>query len=205
METKTQINFNISGLLLCAGLSGRMGKLKALMIYNGLPFAVVVVKKMLQVCSEVIIVVGHESEKVEEEVKNHIKKDELSRLKLIFNENYKNGMFTSLQCGLRKISSADWILYHFVDQPMIPETFYFEFASRLSSNFNWLQPSISGRLAHPIFFDKGVAQLVLELNGNNSLRDLNNDKRINRQIWECNYSEILSDIDTIEQYNNLTM
>ena len=42
METnpKSKITPNITGLLLCAGLSGRMGTSKALMIYNGLPFAV---------------------------------------------------------------------------------------------------------------------------------------------------------------------
>jgi molybdenum cofactor cytidylyltransferase len=205
MDTKAKVNFNITGLLLCAGLSGRMGKSKALIIYNGLPFAVIIIKKLLQVCNEVIVVVGYESEKVEEVIKNYIKTNEGSKVKFTFNENYKSGMFTSLQCGLRNISLTDWILYHFVDQPTIPKTFYSDFTNRLSSDFNWLQPSFLGKLGHPILFGKNISDYILGLNQQNSLRDLKNDKRIKKHIWQCKYPEVLQDIDTLEQYNNLAI
>jgi len=207
METnpKNKIMKDISGLLLCAGLSGRMGTSKALMLYDELPFAVLIIKKLLLVCSEVSVVTGHESKKVETGIKNYLKVDEISKVKFVFNDNYKTGMFSSLQCGLRHISQSDWILYHFVDQPFIPESFYKEFACQLSGEMNWLQPSYSNKLGHPILFDNKVASYVLELNGNSSLRHFSNDKRIKRRIWECNYSEVLTDVDTLEQFNNLTI
>ena len=207
METnpKSKIAQNITGLLLCAGLSGRMGTSKALMIYHGLPFAVLIIKKLLLVCKEVIVVIGHESEKVKAEIKAHLGEDENSKVMFVLNENYKDGMFSSLQYGLRNISNSDWILYHFVDQPNIPMSFYEEFAAELSEEINWLQPSYDNKPGHPILFNRKVVDTILQLNENNSLRDISNDQRIPKQIWKCNHPEVLQDIDTIEQFNNLTV
>ena len=202
---KSKLVPNITGLLLCAGLSGRMGTSKALMLYEGLPFAVQIIKKILLVCREVVVVVGHESEKVKSKILKCLTPDEAVKLKFVFNDNYKSGMFSSLQCGLRKITQSDWILYHFVDQPSLPFSFYNEFVKKLSEENNWAQPSYKNKLGHPIIFNHNVADMILKLSENNSLRDLSNDRRITKQIWDCNYPEVLQDIDTIEQYNNLTI
>ena len=111
-------------------------------------------------------------------------------------------MFSSLQCGLRNISQSDWILYHFVDQPSLPVSFYNEFVEQLSEEINWVQPSHKNNLGHPILFNRKVADMILKLSENNSLRDLSNDQRITKQIWNCNYPEVLQDIDTIDEFNN---
>lgn len=205
METnsKSKVKHSISGLLLCAGLSGRMGTSKVLMIHNGLPFAVLIIKKLLLVCKEVIVVVGHESEKVESGITNYLEADESSKVKFILNEEYKDGMFSSLQCGLEHVSNADWILYHFVDQPSLPESFYTEFVRHLPDDANWFQPSTNNNLGHPILFNKHVSAIILNQDKYGSLRDLKDDKRIKRKIWKCNYPEILHDVDTIEAFNRL--
>lgn len=202
---KSKLVPNITGLLLCAGLSGRMGTSKALMIFEDLPFAVQIIKNLLLVCWEVVVVVGHESEKVKSEILKCLAPDEAVKLKFVFNDNYKSGMFSSLQCGLRKITQSDWTLYHFVDQPSLPVKFYGQFVKQLSAESNWVQPSYKNKLGHPILFNNNVTEMILKLSENNSLRDLSNDQRIKKQIWDCNYPEVLQDIDTIEQYNNLTI
>ena len=204
-NSKGKIKHEITGLLLCAGLSGRMGTSKALMVHNGLPFAVSIIKKLLLVCKDVIVVVGHESEKIKAVINGYLKDAEISRVTFILNASYKNGMFSSLQCGLKHISNTDWILYHFVDQPSLPVSFYNEFVHHLPNNVNWFQPSYKNNLGHPILFDKNVSSIILNQDKHGSLRDLNVDNRIKRQIWDCNYIDVLQDIDTIEQYNNLTM
>lgn len=205
METnpKSKIAPNITGLLLCAGLSGRMGTSKALMLYNELPFAVHIIKKLLIVCGEIMVVVGHESENVKSEILKCLTSDEAAKLKFVFNDNYKSGMFSSLQCGLRNIPQSDWILYHFVDQPSLPVSFYNQFVEQLSEEINWVQPSHKNNLGHPILFNRKVVDIILKLSENNSLRDLSNDQGITKQIWECNYPEVLQDIDTIDEFINL--
>ncbi len=205
METnsKSKINQNITGLLLCAGMSGRMGTTKALMVHNGLPLAVQITKKLLIVCKQVVVVLGQESDKVKNEIKKHFSNDEISKIFFVVNDKYKTGMFSSLQCGLKNISQAGWILYHFVDQPSIPVSFYTQFIEQLSEEINWVQPSYKNSLGHPILFNGKVAEMILQLSENNSLRDLSNNQRITKQIWDCNYPQVLEDIDTIEQFNNL--
>jgi len=202
-NSKNKIKYNITGLLLCAGLSGRMGTSKALMVYNGSPFAALIIKKLLSVCNEVIVVVGHQSNKVISSIKNSLNENDNSRVHFALNDNYRAGMFTSLLCGLRSITNTDWILYHFVDQPTIPISFYSEFVNQLSDQVNWIQPFNSDKLGHPILFNGRVAKYILELTEKNSLRDLINDKRIKRRIWKCSFSEILQDVDTIEQFNRI--
>jgi molybdenum cofactor cytidylyltransferase len=200
---KSKIKYSITGLLLCAGLSGRMGIPKALLLHQGLPFPVLIIRKLLLVCREVVVVVGHEAEKVKTEIKKFLSPGEVSKVKFVLNEIYKAGMFSSLQCGLKHISNAEWILYHFVDQPSLPESFYTDFVCQLSDKENWLQPSYKGKLGHPILFDTSVAAYVLELNERNSLRDLSDDKRIKRKIWKCQIPEVFQDIDTMEEFFKL--
>ncbi len=205
METnsKSKIKHRITGLLLCAGLSGRMGTAKALVIYNNLPFAVVIIKKLFSVCNEVVVVIGHKAEEVKTGISNYLNADEILKIRFILNENYKTGMFSSLQCGLKHISNTDWILYHFVDQPSIPKVFYTSFIQHVADGVNWLQPSYNDKLGHPILFDSKVSSHILELSENNSLRDISNDQRIKKQIWNCNYPEVLLDIDTIDEFKKL--
>ena len=202
-NSKSKIKYEITGLLLCAGLSGRMGTSKALMVLNGLPFAVSIIKKMLLVCKNVIVVIGHESEKVKSVIKSHLKEAEISKVKFILNENYQDGMFSSLQSGLEHISKTDWILYHFVDQPLIPESFYLEFVNHLSVDINWLQPTYSSTPGHPILFNNELSLLILERTGKSSLREVSKDKRVKKNNWDCIYPEVLHDIDTIEDFDKL--
>lgn len=202
---KSKVKRSITGLLLCAGLSGRMGTPKALMFHQGLPFAVLILRKLLLVCKEVVVVVGYEAEKVKTEIKKFLSTGELLKVKFVLNENYKAGMFSSLQCGLKHISNAEWILYHFVDQPTLPHLFYNQFVKQLSKKINWVQPSHKNNLGHPILFDRKVTDMIFSLSENNSLRDLSDDQRITKLIWNCNYEEVLQDIDTKEEFNNLTI
>jgi len=53
-----------TGLLIAAGLSGRMGKPKALLMNDDLPFAIVILNKMILVCDKIVVVFGHSSEKI---------------------------------------------------------------------------------------------------------------------------------------------
>jgi len=202
---KSKIAPNITGLLLCAGLSGRMGTSKALMLYDGSSFAVHVIKKLLFVCDEVVVVVGHESEKVRSAILKCLSSGETAKLQFVFNDNYKSGMFSSLQCGLRNVSQSDWILYHFVDQPSLPVSFYNDFVEQLSEEINWVQPSHKIKLGHPILFNKKVSAIILNQDKDSSLREMSDDRRIKREIWDCKYPEILQDIDTIEQFNRLNL
>ena len=90
--------------------------------YKGKTFIDNIILKLNPVCEKIFVVTGFNSEKLKEEVNKTFfdEKEILNKLIFVYNENYEQGMFTSLQNGIKETSNCDWILYHFVDQPGSP-------------------------------------------------------------------------------------
>jgi molybdenum cofactor cytidylyltransferase len=192
------LTHKINGLLLAAGFSKRMGKPKALLIQDDLPFAIVILLKMQLVCESIVVVVGHTGSMIQEKLRQHIDGNYQLKTKVRFvtNKNYNEGMFSSLQRGLKELSNSEWILYHFVDQPKLNVEFYNNFIKQISEGFNWIQPAFKGINGHPILIHKIVFNLILDLSPDSSLRVLKNHPNIRKKFWQCNYPEVLQDIDT---------
>ena len=192
------MNHKISGLLLAAGFSKRMGKSKALLLQEDLPFAIVILQKMQTVCDNVVIVLGHLGDMIQKELKKFIDDNSLlkSEIRFVTNKNYSKGMTTSLQCGLRELKNSEWILYHFVDQPKLKLAFYKNFTEQINNEYNWIQPTFDGIGGHPILIHNSVFKLILDLSPNSSLRDLKGHPDIRKKFWQCDYPEVLHDIDT---------
>ena len=190
----------IHGLILSAGFSGRMGKFKPLLSFKGKSFVQNIVLRLNSVCDKIIVVTGYNAIEVEKNVKQlnlH------SKIEFVFNPDYEEGMFTSLQAGLKKADNCDWIFYHFVDQPGLPEVFYKEFVEQIDDNHNWIQPKIKEQKGHPILIKRNLFQIILDAPSNSNLRLISNDPKVKKKFWECGYEEIFQDIDTEEDYSKL--
>ena len=187
----------ISGLLIAAGLSKRMGDFKPLMDFNNNPFIVLITKKLLDVCENVIIVTGHKSIEVENTIKfAFIENNLFPRVKIVINPDYENGMFSSLQIGLKECLDSDWVVFHFVDQPFHKEKFYREFISQIDDNYDWIQPTYDEKEGHPVIFKNTVFEKIISSPENNILRLIRDDGQTIKKIWKCNYPQILKDFDT---------
>ena len=175
-----------------------MGKPKALLIQNDLPFTIVILLKMQVLCENIVVVVGHSGNLIKEELKKYIDDNYQLRAKVRFvtNKNYSEGMFSSLQCGLRELNNSEWILYHFVDQPKLNLEFYTNFSKQISKGFNWIQPTFEGVNGHPILIHNSIFKFILDLSPDSSLRDLKNHPGVRKKFWQCDYPEVLQDIDT---------
>ncbi len=190
----------IYGLVISAGLSGRMGKFKPLLSYKGKSFIRNIVLKLDSVCDKIIIVTGYNASLIEENI-NELKFK--AGIEFVNNENYAKGMFTSLQTGLTKAIKSDWIIYHFADQPGLPEVFYKEFIKQIDDEHNWIQPEIKSRKGHPILIHKSLFDLINNASDQSSLRDVSKNPVVKKKYWECDYSEIFQDIDTVKDYYKL--
>ena len=186
-----------TGLLIAAGLSSRMGKPKALLLQDDLPFAITIPKKMLLVCDKVIIVLGHSAEKIKEELQVFINNsDELkSSVKFVTNEQFEKGMFSSLKCGLSKLKNYEWLLYHFVDQPGLAKKFYQEFRDQIDNEYDWIQPVYKNEKGHPLLLHNSIFSSILELPDDSSLREISRNTEVKKKYWDCANKEILQDID----------
>ena len=90
----------ISGIILAAGLSTRMGEPKQLLPFGGSTIIETVIDNLLgSKLSEVIVVVGHEAEKVRVHIQH-------KPVKIVFNPDYQEGMLTSAQYGVQSISAS---------------------------------------------------------------------------------------------------
>ena len=192
----------IYGLILSAGLSGRMKIFKPLADYKRKTFIHNIILKLNPVCEKIFIVTGFNSEKLKEEVIKTFSKDEelLGKLNFVHNERYEQGMFTSLQKGISAASDCDWILYHFVDQPGLPDNFYKAFVKQIDTEHNWIQPSYKNRHGHPILLGKDLFRLIINSSQDSNLREISKSPILKKKYWESGYNEIFQDIDTEEDY-----
>lgn len=197
----------INGLLISAGLSGRMGQFKPLMIYKDKPFVITIVEKLLTVCEKVVVVTGYQKEKIESTINSQfsISNSQFTkRIECIYNPIFGKGMFTSLQTGLTELKDSDWIIYHFVDQPFHEKKFYRELISQIDDNYDWVQPCFNEKEGHPVIFKRNIFEKILTANSSSSLRLIRDDGNTKIKKWECGYSQILNDFDTqldIEKFN----
>jgi molybdenum cofactor cytidylyltransferase len=186
-----------TGLLIAAGLSKRMGEPKALLLKDDLPFTIVILYKMLLVCDRVVVVLGHNADTIKKKLQEFIHKSDELRLRINFvtNEDFEKGMFSSLKCGLNVEINADWILYHFVDQPGLPEEFYQEFTEQMDNEYDWIQPSYNSKNGHPLLLQSSIFNSILELPDDSSLKEFSLNNTVKKKLWDCKYKEILQDID----------
>jgi len=201
----------IAGLIVSAGKSARMGEFKPLLNYKGETFIHQIIARLDTVCRYIIIVTGFDSERLRNETINALmdRGQELILNKIKFAENieYEKGMFSSLQRGLKELldsnlntAGADWLIYHFVDQPGLPNDFYSGFIEQIDNNYNWIQPSYKNRMGHPILLGNDLFNTILQADSKANLREISRLSLIKKKIWECSYKNILQDLDTWEDY-----
>lgn len=197
----------INGLIVAAGLSGRMKSFKPLADYKGKSFIINIILKLEVICDQIFIVTGHKADDLKSVVINYLTKSNqtalLKKIKFVYNESYENGMFASLQKGISVAKNCDWILYHFVDQPGLPENFYLDFIKQTDSNYNWIQPVNKDQKGHPILFGKDLFKLIANSSSDSNLREISKNPIVKKKYWECDYKEIFQDIDTEEYYLTL--
>ncbi len=125
------------------------------------------------------------------------------KIVFVYNENFDAGMFGSIQAGILECGNCDWAIMHQVDQPVLPQKFYSAFINEIDTKHNWIQPSYNNRYGHPILINKSLFGLILREKTESNLKIVSRNKMFIKKVWECNYKEILQDIDTEKDYINL--
>ena len=147
----------IAGLILAAGKSVRMGRSKALLPFQGSCFLTHVLTEAL--CSnlnDVKVVLGHQAETILQTLPE-------IKPKALVNPDYEHGQLSSLQCGLKHLSSAglDGVMVFLIDHPMIHRDLVNQLIKAFRRNdAKIVIPSFEHRRGHPMIFG---AELFSEL------------------------------------------
>lgn len=155
----SQATPKISGIILAAGLSTRMGEPKQLLPFGNSTIIETVIDNLLgSKLNEVVVVVGHEAEKVQAHIQH-------KPVKIAFNPNYQEGMLTSAQCGVRSISAvADAFAMTLVDLPLItPDLVNLVIDTYVQTEGGIAVPSYDYRRGHPVIFGRRYAADLLAL------------------------------------------
>ena len=189
----------ISGILLAAGESRRMGQFKQLLKLGGKTFVEHCADSLLaSLASEVIIVTGYRESEVRSALGNR-------PVRFTHNPDYPSGMTSSIKCGVQALSeNARACVLALVDQPQIAT----DVIDRLIETYQKSQPLIviptcEGKNGHPILLDLALREEILSMDPAQGLREVvrSHSGRIARV--EVSTRAVLEDFDLPEDYERL--
>ena len=194
----------ITGILLAAGMSTRMGRPKQLLPFKNETVIETVISTLLaSSLDEVLVVLGHKYELIYQKIEAALGN---KKLRIINNPDYRLGMLTSVQAALKQISSSSTeFALTLVDQPLIAtNTIDLLIDTHQSTPLPITIPSYHGQRGHPAIFDSMLIDEVLALKW---------DGRGMKEILEKYFDQIhylpvdtdsiLKDMDTPEDYQRL--
>ena len=188
----------LSSILLAAGKSKRMGRLKQLMPWRQSTLLEQAIDNLLgSAVDEVIVVVGHRAEEV-------IKSIATKPIKLAVNPSYEQGMSTSIAAGLSLVDSqTQAVMLALGDQPFIDS----QTINRLIDEFyshdkGMVIPTYRGRRGHPVIFAIKYKEELLVLTGDIGGRQVIEDHPDDILEVPVDSESILTDVDTIGDYQS---
>ena len=183
-------------IILAAGESKRMGSPKMLLDFkSGTMIEKVIANVKDSKVSNIMVVLGAYKEAII---------DQIGKLtvKFCYNDNYMEGMLSSVQCGFRNIpSDCKAVLVFQGDQPLItPSVINTVIEAWLMSGKGIIIPVFMSKRGHPILIDRKYSDEIEKLDAGKGLRSL--AYRFSDDVLEVKTDEsgILRDFDTYEQY-----
>ncbi|MCP3876025.1 MAG: molybdenum cofactor cytidylyltransferase [Desulfobacteraceae bacterium] len=189
----------ITGIILAAGSSSRMGKTKQLMPFKGdTLLGHVIQNAKASSLNEIIVVIGHHADKINKTI-------DLSGTKVVRNHNYSKGQSTSLLKGIENASTAcDAAMFLLADQPLVtPEIIDTLIDAFERSNALITIPYCKGKRGNPVIINKSLFPRLKILSADTGARVLFDEFRASILKVPIHDSAILTDVDTMDDYKKL--
>ena len=180
---------SVEGVVLAAGFSSRMGTNKLLLELDGQTILARCLETMIQVCERITVVGGHRYSEIAAVLPG------VPGVNLVYNENYPEGMFSSVLKGIQQVKADRFYLCP-GDYPLIHKQTYLDLLSR---DAPIVVPTYQGRSGHPVLIDTRLVPAI----ANGEHDNLRSFIKSNRPLLvEVNDSGILRDIDNLTDYQN---
>ncbi len=194
MAHKTETR--ISGILLAAGLSTRMGTPKQLLPFRSSTIVETVVDTMLAAkFHDVTVVLGHRAH----QILMHLGQ---RPVRTVFNPDYRVGMLSSAQAGIRSRQTETAFALMLVDQPFITV----QHINAVVDAYNGTEkgialPSYNYRRGHPVIFHQRYAADICDLTATSGgVRTLFKTYPNDIHYVPVDSDAVLRDIDRPEDY-----
>jgi molybdenum cofactor cytidylyltransferase len=203
----------VSAIVLAAGMSTRMGQNKLLLNFRDKPLIVHAVDTLLaSEIDEVIVVLGHEAEKVRDQLERSIglanKAAPGKPVRLVQNSDYQNGLSTSVRTGVEAVSrQANGIMIYLADQPLLePEDLnriVAGFAAAKEINKSIVVPFFRGERGNPVILEASLRVAILGIVGDVGCKGV--IKRYPEKVYviEMDNDHVVRDVDDVRAYERL--
>ena len=185
-------------ILLAAGESSRMGRLKALLPWRGRPLLQHQVSALRDGgVDRVVVVLGHRADELSPLL------DDVEGVDRVLNPEYLLGKTTSIKVGLSAVDRevVDEILLLNVDQPRSAADIANILQTHRTGDYSVTIPTCGGKGGHPIALSAGLMDELLAIDEESQGVKAVVQRRpesVNR--FPLEHSEILLDLNTPEQY-----
>ena len=159
---------NVAAVVLAAGMSQRMGRLKPLLPFGDQPMIARVVETLQGVgdIHPIIVVTGNSASQIEHALRE-------CPVQFAHNSNFAaGGMLSSVQTGVRALPlDVDAFFLVLGDQPAVhPSTLRVLLEARQQTAAPIVLPIHEGRRGHPVLFDRRCMKEILALSNDATLK-----------------------------------
>ncbi len=190
---------NAAAVILAAGESRRMGRVKALLPFRRGTILSELISAFSAAASPVIVVTGYHADSVRPQAA-------ACGAQIAHNADPERGMLSSLQAGLASLPpSADSFFFTPVDYPAIQPATIAALVALLEEQPAALAaiPRLEGRRGHPVLCRREVASRFLALPDSAQPKDVIHGLVPHTAYLDCADSGILMDVDDPAAYDRL--
>ena len=185
----------MEAIVLAAGYSSRANTFKMTLPLGQMTVLEQTISNFNGICSRVIVVSGFRAELIQEEIVKICNKNAYSfQIKHVYNENFNQGMFTSIQKGCNEVNAQAFFITP-GDCPLVKKETLQLIAEHKG---DVVIPSFHYKGGHPIKLSKVVKQKILETNPMSNLRVVLNNHE--KKYLIVDDPGVLMDMDTPEDY-----
>ncbi|WP_312175689.1 nucleotidyltransferase family protein [Chryseobacterium sp.] len=192
---------NTGIILLAAGNSSRMGSPKQLLMYQGKTF----LERIIDTASEIfdpnhiVLVLGARHYEISSVIKN-------KNIHIIINENWKSGMASSIQSGMKALSGLfpemEGCFISVCDQPYLTGDLFSKMLQlKETSEKEIVVAKYADTLGVPALFSKKYFKQLMELTGEQGAKKIIQQNMNDVESFEFEKGAV--DIDTPSDYNHL--
>jgi molybdenum cofactor cytidylyltransferase len=189
----------VSGILLAAGRSSRMGRPKQLLLWHGIPLVRHAAQTALDSqLSELIVVVGYESSRVRAALAD-------LPVRIVQNDSYEAGQGSSLRAGIEAVrheSQAAMIML--VDQPLLQAATIDALIAAWQPPALIVAPSYMSRRGNPVLFARALFGALSNIDGDFGARNVIKAQSSALTLVEVADAGVLIDMDTPDMYRRLS-
>ncbi|KAA9019506.1 nucleotidyltransferase family protein [Niallia endozanthoxylica] len=185
----------MEAIILAAGYSSRANAYKMTLPLGKSTVLEQTISKFEGYCGRILVVAGFQAEIVEEEIAKINRKDAYSfQIKLVYNEHFNKGMFSSIQKGCSVVNAPTFFLTP-GDCPLVKKETIQLVAKHKGSI---VIPSFNHKGGHPIKLSSEVKKKIHETDPESNLREVLNG--FEKEYLNVHDPGVLMDIDTPEDY-----